>query len=45
MSKCDFNKVVLQIIELALRHGCFPVHLPHIFRTSTPSNNVGGLLL
>ena len=26
MPKCDFNKVVLQLIEIALRHGCSPVN-------------------
>ena len=29
MPKCDFNKVAKQI---ALRHGCSPVNLLHIFR-------------
>ena len=33
--KCDFNKVALlcNFIEIALRHGCSPVNLLHIFRT------------
>ena len=35
MPKCDFNKVAKQskFIEIALRHGCSPVNLLHIFRT------------
>ena len=38
MPKCDFNKI-------ALRHGCFPVSLLHIFRTPFPKNISGRLLL
>ena len=38
MSKCDFNKV-------ALRHGCSPVNLLHIFRTLFLKNTSGRLLL
>ena len=41
MSKCDFNK----FIKIAVRHGCSPVHLLHIFRTNFPKNNSGELLL
>ena len=33
MPKCDFNKVASNFIEIALRHGCSPVNLLHIFRT------------
>ena len=40
MSKCDFSKVALQF-----RHGCSPVNLLHIFRTSFLKNTSGGLLL
>ena len=38
MLKCNFNKVAKQsnFIEIALRHGCSPVNLLHIFRTSFP---------
>ena len=32
-------------IEIALRHGCFPISLPHIFRTTFSKNTSGGLLL
>ena len=32
-------------IEIALRHGCSPVHLLHIFRTPFPKNTSGRLLL
>ena len=45
MSKCDFNKVALNVIEITLRHGCSPVNLLHIFRTPFPKNASGGLLL
>ena len=38
MAKCDFNKV-------ALWHGCSPVNLLHIFRTSFRKNTSGWLLL
>ena len=30
MSKCDFNKVGSNFIEVTLRHGCSPVNLLHI---------------
>ena len=43
MPKCDFNKVGEQAITL--RHGCSPVNLPHIFRTHSPKNTSGRLLL
>ena len=32
-------------IEITRRHGCFPVNLLHIFRTTFPENTSGGLLL
>ena len=37
MPKCHF--------EITLRHGCSPVNLAHIFRTSFPRNTSGWLLL
>ena len=33
------------LIEVTLRHGCFPVHLLYIFRTPFPVNSSGWLLL
>ena len=47
MLKCDFNKVALlcNFIEIALRHGCSPVNLLHIFRIPFPKNTSGRLLL
>ena len=49
MPKRDFNKVALQLycnfIELALWHGCSPVNLLYIFRTSFSKNTSGWLLL
>ena len=45
MSRCDFNKVVSNFIEIAYRHECSPVNLLHIFRTPFPKNNSGWLLL
>ena len=41
MPKCDF----CNFIEIALRHGCSPVNLPHLFRTPFPRNTSGRLLL
>ena len=38
--KCDFNKVALQLV-----HGCSPVNLRHILRTSFSKNTSGWLLL
>ena len=32
-------------VEITLQHGCSPVNLPHIFRTSFPKNTSGRLLL
>ena len=37
--------VLCKFIEIALRHGCSPVNLLHIFRTPFPRNAFGGLLL
>ena len=42
MPKCDFK---LNIIEITLWYGCFPVNLLHIFRTPFLKNASGGLLL
>ena len=40
MTKCDFN-----FIEIALRHGCSPVNVLHIFRTPFQQNTSEWLLL
>ena len=40
MPKCDCN-----FIEITLRHGCFPVNMLHIFRTSFLKNTSIWLLL
>ena len=45
MLKCDFNKLQSNFIEITLQHGCSPVDLLHIFRTTFPKNTSGGLLL
>ena len=37
--------VCCKFIEIALRNGCSPVNLLHIFRTLFPKNNSEGLLL
>ena len=42
MPKCDLQS---NFIESALRHGCSPVNLMHIFRTFFPKNTSGRLLL
>ena len=42
MLTCDFNKVPKQI---APGHGCSPVNLLHNFRTPSPRNTYGWLLL
>ena len=40
------NKVAnFNFIEIALRHGCSPVNLLHIFRKPFPKNTSGRLLL
>ena len=31
MPKCDFNKVALQFIEIALWHGCSPAYFAAYF--------------
>ena len=38
-------KLQSNFIEIALWHGCSPVNLLYIFRTSFPSNTSGWLLL
>ena len=45
MQKCDFNKVALQLTEIALLRRCSPVNLLHIFRISFPKKTSGRLLL
>ena len=47
MPKCDFKKVALlcNFIEIALRHGCSPANLRHIFRTPFLKNTSERLLL
>ena len=45
MSKCDFNKVVLQLYWNHTSSWCSPVNLQHIFRTPFPNNTSGQLLL
>ena len=37
-------KLFCNFIEIALRHGCFPVNLLHIFRKPFPKNTSGWLL-
>ena len=44
MPKFDL-KLQSNFIEIALRHGCSPVNLLHISRTSFYKNTHGGLLL
>ena len=43
MPKSDFKKVALQLFEITIWHGCFPVNLLHIFRTPF-YKNVSGFL-
>ena len=44
--KCNFNKGAEQLYwEIALRHGCSPLNLLHIFKTPFPKNTSGWLLL
>ena len=38
-------KLQSKFVEIALRHGCYPVNLLHIFRTPFPRNTSGRLLL
>ena len=42
MSKCDFNKVALQLYYW---YGCSLVNLMHIFKTPFYKNTFGGLFL
>ena len=37
-------KLQSNFIEITLQHGCSPVNLLHIFRTTFPKNTYGGLL-
>ena len=39
------TKLLCNFSEIALQHGCSPVNLLHIFRTTFPKNTSGGLLL
>ena len=39
------KNLLCNVIEIALRHRCSPVNLPHIFRTPFPWNTLGWLLL
>ena len=43
MAKCDFK--LCNFINITLRHGCSPVNLLHIFRTSFTKNTSEQLLL
>ena len=45
MPKCVSIKLLCNFIEIALRHGCSPVNLLHIFRTPFTKNISGWLLL
>ena len=45
MPKCDFNKVAKQVFEIALRDGCSPANLLHVFTTPFLKNTSEGLLL
>ena len=42
MPTCNFNKVASQV-EIAIWHGCSPINLIHIFRTSFSKNTFEGL--
>ena len=44
MPKRSFNKVVRKFTVIALRHGCSPINLLHIFAKPFPKNTSGGLL-
>ena len=37
----QFSQLFCNFIEITLWHGCSPVNLPHIFRTSFPRNTSG----
>ena len=39
------TKLQSNVIEITLRHGCYPVNLLHIFRTPFRKNTSGRLLL
>ena len=50
MLKCDFRSVIsikllCNFMEIGLRHGCSPVNVLHIFRTTFLKNTSGWLLL
>ena len=45
MPKCVSTKLQSNFIEIILRHGCSPVNLQHVFRTTFPKNTSEGLLL
>ena len=45
MLKYDFNKVAKQLYWNRIRHGCSPVNLLHLFRTTFLKNTSGWLLL
>ena len=47
LPSCDFNsfKTALLLTKQLNRHGCFPVNVLHIFRTSFLKNICGRLLL
>ena len=45
MTKCNFNQFSSNFIEITLWHGCSPVNLLHIFRTSFLKNTSGWLLV
>ena len=45
MSKCDFNKLQSNFIEITPQHERSPVNLLHIFKTPFYKNNNGGLLV
>ena len=37
---CNFIDLLCNFIEITLRHGCYPVNLPHIFRTPFAKNTL-----
>ena len=45
MQKCDFNKVALQLTEIALLLRYSPINLVHVFRIPFPKSTSGWLLL
>ena len=45
MLKCDYKMLLCNFIEIALRHGCSPVNVLHIFRTPYLKSTSEGLLL